>query len=323
MILMRSRGRELLTPDQRLEFMKIPCDEWTLGTYYTFSNHDLSVINRHRRDDNRLGFAVQLSVLRYPGWSWTDIKELPDIVLQYIAQQINADPSALMLYPQRENTLWDHLKEIRQEYGYRNFSIQEYRTSYKFLLHQAAVNGDSIHLLRTCMDELRNNKVILPAITTIERVVWEARHKAEEKIFNKIHSSLSVEQKQRLDEIIEPIAEKKKTTLGWLKETFGYPSPDSFIKIVDRLEYIRNLKLEVDLEEIRPNRLIQLSRLGSRYEPYAFRDFKDNKRYAILAVFLINLCQDLIDQAFEIHNRQMLNLMSNGRKTQDSIQKQN
>lgn len=54
---------------------------------YTFSQHDLDIINNHRRDHNRLGFAVQLAVLRFPGWSLSDLKIIPDSVLSYIAKQ--------------------------------------------------------------------------------------------------------------------------------------------------------------------------------------------------------------------------------------------
>lgn len=77
------RGKELLTSDQREEFLR-PSDitEWDLATFYTFSNHDLGVINRHRRDHNRLGFAVQLCLLRYPGWSLTDVKEVEHILVK-------------------------------------------------------------------------------------------------------------------------------------------------------------------------------------------------------------------------------------------------
>lgn len=56
----------LLTEDQRLEFTQISSNinEWEIAKYYTFSEQDKEIINRHRRDYNRLGFAVQLGVLR-------------------------------------------------------------------------------------------------------------------------------------------------------------------------------------------------------------------------------------------------------------------
>lgn len=85
---MASRGKELLTAEQRAEFVRIPSDmtERELEIYYTFSQYDLEVIKRHRRDHNRLGFAVQLCVFRYPGWSLTDVEPIPDYVMQYIAK---------------------------------------------------------------------------------------------------------------------------------------------------------------------------------------------------------------------------------------------
>jgi hypothetical protein len=81
--------------------------------------------------------------------------------------------------------------------------------------------------------------------------------------------------------------------------------------------------LNINTKGIHPNRLLQLARIGSRYEPHSFRRFKDNKKYAILVAYLLTLGQDLIDQAIEIHDRQMMILQSKGRKAQEEIQKQN
>ncbi|MCV5404438.1 hypothetical protein OFM88_33345, partial [Escherichia coli] len=47
------------------------------------------------------------------------------------------------------------------------------------------------------------------------------------------------------------------------------------------------------------------------------------KKYAILVAYLVTLSQDLIDQAIEIHDRQMMILQSKGRKTQEEMQKEN
>ncbi|UPG66160.1 Tn3 family transposase [Metabacillus endolithicus] len=321
-----ARGRELLTPEQRQAFMQIPEDEWILGTYFTFSKRDLEIVNKRRREENRLGFAVQLAVLRYPGWPYTHIKSIPDSVLQYISKQIGASPSSLSHYPQRENTLWDHLKEIRSEYDFVTFTLREYRMTFKHLHQLALENGDAIHLLHECIDFLRKNKIILPAITTLERMVWEARAMAEKKLFNTVSQSLTNEQKEKLEEIItsQLPSESNKTILGWLKEPPGLPSPETFLKVIERLEYIREIELgTVKISHLHRNRLLQLSRLGSRYEPYAFRDFQENKRYSILTVYLLNLTQELTDKAFEIHDRQILSLLSKGRKAQEEIQKQN
>lgn len=227
---------------------------------------------------------------------------------------------------EKENTLWDHLKEIRNEYGFGNFTLKEYRITFKHLYQLALENGDTIHLLNECVKFLRENKFILPAITTLERMVWEARAMAEKKLFNTISQSPTNEQREKLEEIITTQHQSgtNKTILVWLKEPPGHPSTETFLKVIERLEYIRGMELEtVKVNHLHRNRLLQLSRLGSRYEPYAFRDFQDNKRYSILTVYLLNLTQELTDKAFEIHDRQILSLLSKGRKAQEEIQKRN
>lgn len=95
----------LLSDEQRLEFTQISqhISEWEIAKYYTFTENDMDIINRHRRDYNRLGFAVQLCCLRNPGWSLGNVSGIPDTVLNYIAEQLKVSPKNFELYAQREN----------------------------------------------------------------------------------------------------------------------------------------------------------------------------------------------------------------------------
>jgi TnpA family transposase len=108
--------------EERLQYLQMPPDlgEWELGTYFTLTQHDLELLQQRRRAYNRLGFAVQLCVLRYLGRTLSDIKEVPVQVLRYIAKQINADVESLASYGEREATKYEHLEEIRK----RNTAIR-------------------------------------------------------------------------------------------------------------------------------------------------------------------------------------------------------
>ncbi|WP_054943659.1 Tn3 family transposase [Paenibacillus ihuae] len=322
---MYARVRELLTPEERMQYLQIPPDlgEWELGTYFTFTQHDLEIIQQRRRDYNRLGFAVQLCVLRYLGWTLSDVRDVPFQVLRYIAKQINADVESFASYGDREATRYEHLYEIRKEYGFQTFTLSEYRSLCKHLFNHAMANGNPLHLIQLALEDLRKRKIILPSIATIERSVWETRKRTEEKIFKLLSNSLTALQIAKLDRILTTMPESSKTYLAWLREIPGTCSPDSFLKVIEKLEYIRDLQLQVDTKGIHPNRLRQLSKIGSRYEPHSFRRFNDPKKYAILVAYLLELIQDLTDLAFEIHDRQIMILLSKGRKAQEELQKQN
>lgn len=319
------RARELLTSEQRLEFMSIPdnISDYELGSHFTLSPADIEVIKRHRRDSNRLGFALQLCVLRFPGWTLSDVHNVPHCVVDYIAKQLDIDSEELKSYAGREQTKHEHLDEIRREFGFRNFTAHHYRQVFQFLLQHAMENGNAEYLIRTTIEELRKQKVILPAMTIIERLVWEVRQRAEDKIFKRLVSSLTTEQMGKLDDMLSLMPETSKTYLAWLRDIPGTSSPESFLKVVEKLEYIRTLRLQIDIKGIHPNRLRQLSRIGSRYESHSLRRFDTPKRYAILIAYLLELIQDLTDHAFEIHDRQIMSLLSKGRKTQEELQKQN
>ena len=315
------RGKELLTHEQRQALMDLNAlSEWDLAAHHTFSTRDLAVIARHRREDTRLGFAVQLALLRYPGWPLFTFSLIPGHIVRHVAQQIAVDPQGWQAYVPRENTAWDHLQEIRDTYGYQSFSLPTYRRLFHYLTTQAAENDQALDLMQSALSMLRHEKIILPAITTIERAAWSARHHAEDTIFQHIHARLTETQKRALDQLLEPSREGNKTPWSWLKDTTGRTSPEAFLHMVERLEAIRSWKLPTDLSLIHPNRLRQLAKIEARYEPFALRRFPDPKRYAILVVFLRELSQDLIDQAFEIHHRQMMALQRKGRKIQEEIQ---
>jgi TnpA family transposase len=59
--------RSILFAAERESLFALPETNEDLIRHYTFSESDLAIINQRRGSANRLGFAVQLSYLRFPG----------------------------------------------------------------------------------------------------------------------------------------------------------------------------------------------------------------------------------------------------------------
>lgn len=69
--------RLILSATERDTLLALPESQDDLIRYYTFNDSDLSLIRQRRGDANRLGFAVQLCLLRYPGYALGTDSELP------------------------------------------------------------------------------------------------------------------------------------------------------------------------------------------------------------------------------------------------------
>lgn len=87
---------------------------------HTLSESDLSLIRQHRGEENRLGFAIQLCYMRYPGIVMPDFPD--EMVIQYVASQLNTSPESFDNYGKRKNTFHEHSIELQTVFGFKLFS---------------------------------------------------------------------------------------------------------------------------------------------------------------------------------------------------------
>ena len=164
---MASKNTTLLTEEQRSKLVQLPdyVSDRLLARYHTLSEHDLGVIHGHRRDYNKLGFALQLCFLRFPGRVVSDITAVPQRVLSHIAAQLDLPVSALDAYGKRDNTFYEHLDEIRAVFGFRNYGWREILLLTRKLLPIAMQNHRPLPLVMKALDLMREEKIIAPCIT--------------------------------------------------------------------------------------------------------------------------------------------------------------
>src|SRR3954453_15290209 len=94
---------EVLTPKQRGEILTAHhrLSRREMVRYWTFSEEDLKRIHQRRRRSNRLGFAVQLCLLRFPGWPLA-AGEIPSPnLVRFTATQLGLDVQDVLDYAQR------------------------------------------------------------------------------------------------------------------------------------------------------------------------------------------------------------------------------
>ena len=315
-----SRTPTYLTPEQRHALMQIPADlsDREIARYYTFSQKDLDLINQRRRHHNRLGFAVQLAVLRFPGRPWKDLAGIPARILLAIADQVQVPASALTLYGKRDNTLYEHLDEIRRTYKLRECGWREYLWLARELLPQAMESDRPIPLIEQALELLRAEGIIAPVLTHLERLVWIVLKAAEKRLFHILTATLTLEHRSRLDGLLHADAGRRGTArLIWLREPPGVTSAKSVKQIVERLLFLRGLDLPALPQTLHQNRVLQLARKCTKYQPQPLLKFKAERQHALLMAHLFELSQDLTDQALDQFDRLLGELMRKGERRQE------
>ena len=80
--------RSTLSAAEREQLLALPETSEEFIRHYAFSEADLSLIHQHRGAANRLGFAVQLCYLRFPGVV-LGLDQLPaSSLLAFVAAQL-------------------------------------------------------------------------------------------------------------------------------------------------------------------------------------------------------------------------------------------
>jgi TnpA family transposase len=109
--------RELLTESQRVFFHAPATDERGMVRHYTLSADDLALIDRRRSDPNRLGFAVMLCYLRFPGRILREGEQPPTELCAFIAEQLGLDAAHFGDYAERDQTRREHVLEMKRLWG--------------------------------------------------------------------------------------------------------------------------------------------------------------------------------------------------------------
>ncbi len=119
--------RLILSATERDTLLALPESRDDLIRYYTFNDSDLSLIRQRRGDANRLGFAVQLCLLRYPGYALGTDSELPEPVILWVAKQVRAEPASWAKYGERDVTRREHARELRTYLQLAPFGLSDFR----------------------------------------------------------------------------------------------------------------------------------------------------------------------------------------------------
>ncbi len=307
--------RSILSAAERESLLALPDTDDELIRHYTFSDADLSLIRQRRGDANRLGVAVQLCLLRFPGQGLLPDAAVPMPFLQLIGRQLRLDPACWPQYAEREETRREHLLELRAYLGMEPFGLAHYRQTVHVTTELALQTDKGIVLANSVLDSLRYRHIILPTLDVIERICAEAITRANRRIYDALAAPLSDVHRHRLDDLLKRRDNGKPTWLAWLRQSPAKPNSRHMLEHIERLKAWQALDLPSGIERlVHQNRLLKIAREGGQMTPADLAKFEPQRRCATLVALAIEGMATVTDEIIDLHDRILGKLFNDARK---------
>jgi hypothetical protein len=280
-----------------------PAEE-QLDRYFHLDEGDRAVTARLRGEHNRLGFALQLGTVRFLGTFLDDPADVPPSVLATVAGQLGLRRLPGLDSYRHGRQRWRHVALIRDRYGYRDFTLDaraRFRlTRWLYALCWAGDDRPSL-LIDRATAWLVGNKVLLPGISTIERLVAQLRRRAAHRAWRILAGTLTPEQRQHVEALLDAGRPEPSMTFERLRAAPTRRSPTELIRSLERLDAIRARTTRPAIPEgFPPALLLRLARFGQRAQPAVLARLPEPRRTATLVALLHILEAAAQDDALEL-----------------------
>lgn len=303
--------RSRITVSEQTSLMALPENQDDLIRYYTFTESDLALIRQRRGDSNRLGFTVQLCLLRNPGYALTGDKVLPDQLIQWVARQVSAESDSWAKYGLRDETRREHFLELVAYSGLSAFGLPHYRLLVHELADLAIQTDKGMVLAGQALEMLRKHHVIQPSLTVVERACAEALTYADRRIYRALTESLTEQHKHSLENLLKIKPESNITLLVWLRQSPLKANSRYILEYIERLKTFQSLAFPDGIgRDVHQNRLLKLAPEGGQMTPRNIRKFESDRRYAALVALSLEGSATVTDEIIDLHDRILVKLFN-------------
>lgn len=313
-------SKAILTQEQENNFGKFSdtLNQNQISKYFTLDSVDLEFISKRRGNANKLALATLLTSVRYLGTFPSELSDVPDIVVIYVAKQLNIhDISVLDSYPKRENTKWEHKILIRKEYSYQEYisGFVSFRLTRLLYLRVWISDEKPSHLFDLTLSWLVENKILLPGLTTITRLIIGVRQRAFDTLWKKLETIPTEEQKSSLEQLMEVSLQTKTTWFDYYQKGPTRISSTAFIKALQRYQGLKSFGIgNLDFSRIPLIKIRQLAKHAGIASAYSISRMPKQRRIAILVSFVKVYEIIALDDVLDVMDLLITNIVNDSKR---------
>jgi hypothetical protein len=272
-----------------------------IETHFTLSRADRRQVPTTASPANRLGFALQLGALRFLGFCPDDLSTAPEMVVAFVARQLDVAPGELARYGRRGQTRTEHLRLIRRYLGFRKAAAGDLARVEDWLVERALEHDRPTLLLRLACEHLLGLRVERPGVTHLEKLIATARQRAQRETYRRLAPVLTRACKARLDGLLIVDPAIGRSRLAWLQQSVASSTPPTALVTLEKRAFCRGWGVDRwDVSPLSPNRLKFLAQIARRCTNQALQRMPEQRRYPILVAFLYQTLVDLTDEALDL-----------------------
>lgn len=310
--------RQLLTDEERQLLLGVPSDPDSLARHYTFTRSDQELVSSRRGAANRLGFAVQLALLRHPGRALPNMDEPVDALVTWMAAHLEIPATAFAEYARRPQTMTDHARILAAALGMRLAVSADLPLMIEAAAQSAWSTDRGQPIVAGVIAALFASKIILPAPAVIERTAIAGRARARKRVTDTLLSAVSVEQLTKIDKLLTVDTSTGLSRGSWLKNFPISPKADHIEELVERLRAVRDIGLAPELAtRIHKDRFRQLVREADLSEVRQLERHTMHRRRAIQVALLLDLEPRLTDAVLDMADKLIGRMFARAKNAQE------
>jgi hypothetical protein len=272
------------------------------------------LVATRRRDANRVGFAVQLALLRHPGIALAHLEQPVEPLVHWLARQLEIPAAPFAGYARRPQTMTDHARLLATTLGLRPSANSDLALMIEAAAQAAWSTDLGQPIAAAVISALRAAGIILPASSVVERTAIAGRARARRRATDALLVGVSGTQISKLDQLLERDATLVMTPFAWLKAMPIAPKADHIRELLDRLRRVRDIGLPPKIAEtVHEDRLQQFVREGYASDAHQLGRYAARRRRAILIATILDLEARLTDAVLNMADKLVGGLFAKAR----------
>jgi TnpA family transposase len=315
-----------LTQSERQRYDQIPpLDKEELQQGFYLTQADKKIIETFHGPVNRLAISLQSCLIRSFGFlneEWKD--ELTDDITGFVSSQLGLGklpPAFLKEYGSRNMTRSFHLQQILKHLGYRKWQPMDEMLIENWLILLGMEHDNERWLLEKLCRKLHQDKILRPAIGTLERIVIGIGERLHEETYTRLTLILQEDLLQKVDALLNIDPLLGLTPHRWLNSPPVANTQREINKTMGKLIFLKTMGVDTwDLSLIPANRRKRLADIVRNNSNAYLQRIKPLRRYPLLICFLWETMLDTTDSLLTMYNDFWQHAINDAKKVQEEHQ---